>query len=280
MFGSIITAVIAVTAIGLVCAVVLVIASIFMSVRENEKEKKIREFLPGVNCGACGYSGCDAYAKALAEDGDVKVNLCTPGGRKVSAKLSAFLGVENQVTVEKVATVRCCGDCTTTEKKALYSGVDTCKAAKMIHGGDGMCTYGCLGRGDCVRACPHDAICMENGIARVDFRKCIGCGVCVKSCPNFLIHMMPDVKRQVIACHNKQKGALARKLCSNACISCGKCVKTCPEGAVRLNNNCATIDYDKCTACGECAKVCPVGCIRTANYSGKHKNPEDEHLII
>lgn len=280
MFEAIITAVIAVTVIGLLCAVVLVVASVFMTVKENELEKKVRECLPGANCGACGYSGCDGYAKALAEDKTVKTNLCTPGGDKTSVKLSEILGTAHIKTVEMVATVRCCGDCTTTEKKTRYAGVDTCKAAKMIHGGDGMCTYGCLGRGDCVRACPHDAICMDNGIARVDFRKCIGCGVCVKSCPNFLIHMMPDVKRQVIACHNKQKGANARKLCTNACIACGKCVKACPTGAVRLNNNCATIDYDKCTACGECASVCPVGCIRTADYSGKHKFPEHEYLII
>lgn len=280
MFEAIITAVIAVTAIGLLCAVVLVIASVFMSVKENELEKKIRECLPGANCGACGFSGCDGYAKALAEDKTVKTNLCTPGGDKTSVKLSGILGTEHIKTVEMVATVRCCGDCTTTEKKTRYAGVDTCQAAKMIHGGDGMCTYGCLGRGDCVRACPHDAICMDNGIARVDFRKCIGCGVCLNSCPNHLIHMMPDVKRQVIACHNKQKGALARKLCSNACIACGKCVKACPTGAVRLNNNCATIDYDKCTDCGECASVCPVGCIRVADYSGKHKFPEHEYLII
>ncbi len=280
MFEAIITAVIAVTAIGLLCAVVLVIASVFMSVKENELEKKVRECLPGVNCGACGYSGCDGYAKALAEDKAVKTNLCTPGGDKTSVKLSEILGTEHIKTVEMVATVRCCGDCTTTEKKTRYAGVDTCKAAKMIHGGDGMCTYGCLGRGDCAAACPHDAICMDNGIARVDFRKCIGCGVCVKSCPNHLIHMMPDIKRQVIACHNKQKGAIARKQCTNACIACGKCVKACPAEAVRLNNDCATIDYDKCTACGECAKVCPVGCIRTADYSGKHKFPEHEYLII
>ena len=280
MFEAIITAVIVVMAIGLICAVVLVIASLLMGVKENELEKKIRDLLPGANCGACGYTGCDAYAKALVSEKDTKTNLCTPGGRKVSAKLSKELGVEHVATVEMVATVRCCGDCTTTEKKVNYSGVDTCRAANMLHGGDGMCSFGCLGRGDCVRACPHDAICMDNGIARVDFRKCIGCGVCVKSCPNHLIHMMPDVKRQVIACHNKQKGVAARKLCSNACIACGKCVKTCQYGAVRLNNNCATIDYDKCTACGECAKVCPVGCIRTADYSGKHKFPEKEYLII
>ncbi|MBE6587601.1 MAG: 4Fe-4S dicluster domain-containing protein [Ruminococcaceae bacterium] len=279
MLEAIITAVIAVTAIGLLCAGVLVVAAIFMSVRENETEIKVRECLPGVNCGACGYSGCDAYAKALANEKNVKTNLCTPGGDKVSKMVSEVLGTEFEDTIEMVATVRCCGDCKTTEKKTDYAGVQTCAAAKMLHGGDGQCTYGCLGRGDCAEVCPHDAICMDNGIARVDARKCVGCGVCVKICPNHLIHMMPDVHRQVIACHNKQKGAVARKQCTNACIACGKCAKVCPEGAIKVENNLASIKYDKCVKCGKCAEVCPVGCIRTADYSGKHRFPEPNYII-
>ena len=279
MLEAIITAVLVVVAVGVLCAVGLVIASVFWGVEENETEKKIRECLPGANCGACGYSGCDGYAKALAKDPETKVNLCTPGGDKVSMMLSSMLGKEYEETVEMVATVRCCGDCKSTEKKTRYTGVDTCAAAKMLNGGDGMCSYGCLGRGDCAAVCPHDAICMDNGIARVDARKCVGCGVCVRACPNHLIHMMPDVQRQVIACHNKQKGAVARKQCTNACIACGKCQKACPEGAIEIKNNFASIKYDKCVKCGKCAEVCPTGCIRTADYSGKHKFPEPNYII-
>ncbi|MBQ2729211.1 MAG: RnfABCDGE type electron transport complex subunit B [Clostridia bacterium] len=276
---AILTAVIIVTVIGILCAVMLVIAAKFMHVHEDEREKKIRECLPGANCGACGYSGCDGYAKALAENKETKTNLCTPGADAVSMQISEIMGTEFEDTVEMVATVRCCGGCNNTEKKAAYSGVDTCAAAKMLHGGDGMCTYGCLGRGDCAEVCPHDAICMDDGIARVDARKCVGCGVCVKACPNALIHMMPDIKRQVIACHNKQKGAVARKVCSNACIGCGKCAKACPSGAIVLENNFASIKYDKCTACGKCAEVCPTGCIREADYSGKHRFSEPNYII-
>jgi len=279
MVEAIITAVIAVTVIGILCAVMLVIASIFMHVPENETEKKIRDCLPGANCGACGYSGCDGYAKALCEDKSVKTNLCTPGADKVSQAISEILGTEFEDTVEMVATVRCCGDCNTTEKKTIYAGVETCAAAKMLHGGDGMCTYGCLGRGDCAAVCPHDAICMDQGIARVDARKCVGCGLCVKACPNALIHMMPDIKRQVIACHNKQKGAVARKVCSNACIACGKCAKACPADAIVIENNFASIKYDKCISCGKCAEVCPMGCIREADYSGKHRFPEPNYIL-
>ena len=53
------------TAIAIICAVLLTLSTIFFGVKEDETAVAIRECLPGANCGACGYSGCDGYAKAL-----------------------------------------------------------------------------------------------------------------------------------------------------------------------------------------------------------------------
>ena len=64
-----------VAAIGLLCAIMLVLASKFFAVSEDETVNQIRECLPGANCGACGYAGCDGYAKALAEDKENNVQL-------------------------------------------------------------------------------------------------------------------------------------------------------------------------------------------------------------
>ena len=64
---QILMAVIPVVIIGIICAAVLVVASKLMAVKEDEKFPAIRECLPGANCGACGFAGCDGYAKALAE---------------------------------------------------------------------------------------------------------------------------------------------------------------------------------------------------------------------
>ena len=92
--NEILTAVIPVVIIGAICAVVLAVASKIMAVKENEKIPQIRECLPGANCGACGFAGCDGYAKALAENEGIATNLCVPGGDSVSRKLSEILGVE------------------------------------------------------------------------------------------------------------------------------------------------------------------------------------------
>ena len=64
--------------VGLVCAVLLVVASKFMAVPVDERFPKIRECLPGANCGGCGYAGCAGYAAAIAA-GEAPVGKCTAG---------------------------------------------------------------------------------------------------------------------------------------------------------------------------------------------------------
>lgn len=258
--NAILIAVIPVAIIGLICAVVLVAASIIMKVHEDERIPKVRECLPGANCGACGFAGCDGYAKALVEDG-AQANLCVPGGAGVVKQLSEVLGIEVEEASPRVAIIHCGGDCDKTEDNVNYFGIESCKAAKLIFGGKGKCGYGCLGFGDCKVACPEDAICIEKGLARINRSKCIGCGICAKTCPNRLISIAPARRHIVVTCSNKDKGALTRKVCSNGCIGCRKCEKACPKEAIKVIDNRAVVDYEKCVGCGICAKECAVGCI-------------------
>lgn len=252
--------------IALVCAVILTLSTRFFGVKEDETAVAIRACLPGANCGACGYTGCDGYAKALAEGSESKTNLCVPGGDKTAKAIADILGVEAEDVVEKVAYVACNGNCSATERKYDYRGVESCLAANLLYSGDKTCTYACLGHGDCVRVCPQDAISIVDGVAKVDAQKCIGCGMCVRECPNHIIKLVNDTVRVVVQCSNHDKGAVTRKICSNGCIGCMKCQKACPTGAVKVENNLATIDYSLCTGCGTCDDVCPVHCIHEDNF--------------
>ena len=272
--NEILIAVIPVVVIGIICGAVLVIASKIMAVKEDERFPAVRECLPGANCGACGFAGCDGYAKALCESPDTPTNLCVPGADAVSRQLSEVLGVEFADVIEQVAVVHCAGDCTRTEDKVSYEGIERCAAAKLLYGGKGSCTYGCLGFGDCAKACPKEAICIENGIAHINTRLCIGCGICTRTCPNKIISLVPDVERVVVTCSNKDKGIKTKSVCSNGCIGCKKCERVCPSGAIKVVDNCAVIDYSKCPDCedfGVCAKNCTTGCIQIADLRGQHR---------
>ena len=256
MLQSILTALPVLAAIGVVSGILLALATVLFKVEENETVKAVRGALPGANCGACGFAGCDAYAEAVAE-GKAEANLCIPGGPDVAGQLSTILGVEVSVGVPKVAYVNCSGDCSAVSQKAVYEGLQSCKAAAMVYGGPFSCKFGCIGLGDCVAECPVGAISVKDTLARIDPATCIACGKCVKTCPKGVISLVGEDVVVAVACSNKEKGAAARKNCMNACIGCKKCEKTCEHGAIKVVDNLAVIDYDKCEDCGKCAEVCP-----------------------
>ena len=264
--GSIVFAIAAVTVIGALCAVMLSIASKVMAVEVDERVERLREILPGANCGACGQAGCDGYAAALAEG--AKANLCTPGGPEVARRLSEALGVVFEDVATKVAVLRCRGDCTVREDKMAYVGVHSCVAARQLFGGQSACAYGCIGFGDCAKACPNGAIRIINGIARINTAVCTGCGMCAGTCPNKLITVESDTIKTVVGCSNPEGGAAVRKVCKQGCIACGRCQRECPAEAILIEGNLAKIDYAKCNGCGHCAEICPTKCIQQASFAG------------
>jgi len=254
--NSIIIAVIIVGVTGLIFGVLLAVASIVFAVKTDEREELIIAELPGANCGACGYAGCSAFAAAVV-GGEAPVNGCSVGKDKVAQKIARIMGVEAKKTEPVTARVMCVGDCAHAENKYEYSGIDNCAQAARLAGGAKTCPNGCLGLGTCAKACPFDAIKIENSIAVIDEEKCQACGICVAKCPKNIIKMVPKKNKVTIPCSNTEKGALANKYCTVSCIGCKICEKTCPVGAVKVEDNLASIDYSICTNCGLCAEKCP-----------------------
>lgn len=262
MVEDILIALAVVAAVGLLAGVLLTVISHFFAVEEDETTKKVRAALPGVNCGACGFKGCDDYASALAE-GKAKPNLCVPGAEATATEIGSILGIEVEAPKNEIAFVHCNGHCDATTKKAEYSGIATCRAASMLYGGPDACRFGCVGLGDCAAVCPAEAICIKDGIAHIDAEKCLGCGLCAETCPKRIISIIPKNAGSVVMCNNKDKGVDAKKACQNACIGCKKCEKTCQKGAISVVSNLAVIDYEKCDGCGACVAACPMGTLKT-----------------
>ena len=260
--SPVLSAIVVLAAIGAVCALILVIASKYMAVPVDERFPAIRECLPGANCGACGYAGCDGYAQALVDGTETRTNLCVPGASTAAAGIAAQLGVEAAEVEQKVAYVKCNGSCTVTKQKYEYAGIQDCAAAAILFSGEWACPSSCMGCGDCAKVCPNNAIKVVDGVARIAPRLCVGCGLCAAQCPKHIIALRSVKDATVVRCSNTEKGAKTRAACEKGCIGCKKCEKACPTGAITVVNNLATIDYEKCVGCKACSEECPVGVIQ------------------
>ena len=256
---SIVTAAVVVTVIGLLGAAILVVAAHFFHVEEDERVGKVLECLPGANCGACGYAGCADYAKAIVAG--APVNKCVPGGAASAEGAAAIMGVEAGEVVKRKAIVACQGSYEHTSDKYEYEGIASCAACAALYKGRSACEFGCLGYGDCRKACKFDAIIVSNGLARVNPEKCTGCGACAEACPKHIIEVRPESEKPMVLCANHDRGALTRKACTAGCIGCMKCQKACPVEAIKVVDNVAHIDVDKCIGCRKCVNECPVHAI-------------------
>ncbi len=287
-------------ATGLLFGIGLSIASRKLAVPVDRRIEQILGLLPGANCGACGYPGCSAFAKAVAE-GKAKPGGCVPGGGKVAADVAEVMGVEAGTADPVMAVVHCKGGTAEATRRGVYTGIADCNAAVLAGNGDKVCQEGCLGLGSCVAVCPFDAIHVnENGVAVVDEAKCTGCGACVAACPRRIISLVPRDHRIFLACSNHERGAKVKKYCTVGCTACTLCVKATPSGAITMQNNLPQLDYStgetyivaahkcpskcfvdlvkvrpvanidtKCDGCGKCVASCPVKAI-TGEQGGRH----------
>jgi Na+-translocating ferredoxin:NAD+ oxidoreductase RNF subunit RnfB len=257
MTTVLITAVFA-AALALVLGVALGIFRKVFHVETDVLVALVRETLPGANCGACGFPGCDGFAVAVAAR-TADPAKCTVSSAEDTKKRGDLLGVDAS-SVPKTALLVCRGTKDCAKPQGRYSGVQSCIGAKIATGGTKLCSWGCLGFGDCARVCSFGALGIgDDGLPVVNKDLCTGCGRCIEECPQGLLKLLPRDQRGAIAlCANRNvvKPAV-RKACSAGCIKCEICVKKCPAAALTMENGIPVTDYGKCTSCGLCVTACP-----------------------
>ena len=256
----ILSAIVVLGVMGLVFAGLLGFAADYFRVEEDPRIGQVLAVLPGANCGACGLAGCRDYSEKLVL-GEAGPNACTAGGAKVAEAIATIMGVQAADFERKIATVHCGAGIDQRKPKAHYTGIETCFAVNMVDGGGLACTYGCLGYGDCLAACPFGGIQMENGLPVFDSERCTACGKCVAACPRKVISIRPLDLPVAVACSSRDAGAVVRKICSVGCIGYKLCVKQVPE-VFSVSDNLAAIDYSKTgVSCEAAIEKCPTKCI-------------------
>ena len=251
----ILIAVIVLGTIGLIAAVVLFLASKKFAVYEDPRIAQVSEVLPGANCGGCGFSGCEGFAKGLCS-GKACLNDCKVTSNEEKAKIAEIANLEFSAESPTVAVVRCNGG-EAAKNKFDYIGNQDCVSEMLFHGGQKLCTTACLGLGSCTKVCPQGAIKIVDKKAVVDPSICTSCGNCIKTCPRVCIERIPATAPVYVACHSHCKGKDVMGQCANGCIACGLCARNCPQKAIEMVDNLPVIDYSKCTGCKTCVAKCP-----------------------
>ncbi len=217
----------------------------------------------------CGYGciGCGACVEVCPQDAVKVVDNCAViDYEKCVGCVACTVKCEKKIIIdelhdltkikETVAFVRCQGG---KKAKARFEalGMESCtEASKVRSTGMGLCTTGCVGLGECTKACRYDAIHVVNGTAKVDPEKCVGCLDCVHTCPNNLILEVPYKGAKVVACSSRAPGDIKATFCDVGCIGCGDCAANCPNGAVAVYDNRAIVDISICENCGVCSYMC------------------------
>lgn len=259
----IIESVVSLFGLGFVSASVLSVASKLLAVEEDPRVEVVVDALPGANCGGCGFAGCEAYAIAVINDPDMPPDKCCAGGPDVSKRIAELTGKAAGDAEPTVAFRRCLKTEGQVRKNFEYFGIQSCAAAKMVQGGPDACKYSCLGFGDCVEACPFDAMWIEDDLVHIAPDKCTSCGTCVRTCPNAILEIIPRRARVMVFCSSQDKGKAVRDVCEVGCISCGLCIKQCPAKCISLVDGRIHIDQKACLEYGpSCNEVCVEKCPR------------------
>jgi Na+-translocating ferredoxin:NAD+ oxidoreductase subunit B len=274
MSSSILITIISLSLLALVSAVILYFIAQKFKIFEDPRIDEVQALLPAANCGGCGFAGCRNLAESLVKAETFDGLNCPVGGAAVMGQIAQLLGKVAPVVDPMVAVLKCNGSPEFRPRTSTYDGAAECRISNTVYTGETDCSYGCMGYGDCIRACAFNAMYKDkvSGLPVIIDEKCTGCGACVRACQRNLFELRKKAKKDrkiYVACSNCDKGGPAKRACSVACTGCTKCLKVCSFDAITIINNLAYIDATKCTFCRKCVVECPSNSILEYNFPPK-----------
>ena len=241
--------------LGALCGIVLGAASRIFYVWEDPRIAEVEATFAGANCGGCGYAGCSAAAVAVV-GGKASPSVCIVGGPESAQGAAAVMGMEVGMA-EPLKSYNTCTGGDRAPSKFEYVGVNTCVAQSIMSGGQRECTVGCVGAGDCVRACMFGAMDMgPDGFPVVNKAKCVGCGVCEQVCPKGIMNVQTASQRILHFNQSNDRLAPCRQTCP-AEIDIPKYITQIREGDYEGAVNTIRERNPLLLACG---RVCPHPC--------------------
>ena len=152
------TAIIAVTVLGLAFGLGLGWAGIRLRVKTDPVVDRIDALLPQTQCGQCSFPGCRPYAQAIANE-EADINQCPPGGEAGIRALADLLGREPKPLNPE-------------------NGEEKPKTVVVLD------EQRCIGCTLCIQACPVDAIVGAAKLMHTVIEsECTGCDLCLPPCP-------------------------------------------------------------------------------------------------
>ena len=241
--------------LGAICGIVLGAASRIFYVWEDPRIAQVEGTFAGANCGGCGYAGCSAAAVAVVA-GSAPPSVCVVGGPESATGAAAVMGMEVGMA-EPLKSYNTCTGGNRAANNFIYVGVNTCSAQSVLSGGQRECSVGCLGLGDCVRACMFGALDMgPDGFPVVNKEKCVGCGVCEQICPKGIMNVQTASQRILHFNQSDDRLAPCRQTCP-AEIDIPRYVTQIREGDYEGAVNTIRERNPFLLACG---RVCPHPC--------------------
>ncbi len=281
MVREIAIAVFILTGLGLFFAALLALAYKKLKVYEDPRIDRVESMLPKANCGACGVPGCRAFAEKVVAR-TINPGKCTVSPPEAIEQIAGYIGMDAAIEEKRVARLLCGGGLRESPNRADYRGtLSTCRGEAVVAGGPKLCSWGCLGLGDCETVCDFDAIRMnDNKLPVVDVARCTACGDCVDICPKDLFVLLPVSRKLIVQCKSLLEGDPAETTCSAACTACGKCVADAAPGLIEIRNNLAVIDYDlNALASPQAVRRCPTGAIVWLSKDHQFSEEEPDGLL-